>query len=976
MYSLSSKQKLVTALILAILGFAGNYLALPLAFGVAFIFGSIFSIIALALLGPWWGGGVALVASSYTVVLWNHPYALIIFVLEALWIGLALKRGRSNLVMVDVMFWLICGGLLVTLFYGGIMRMGLQGVGIIILKQMLNGVFNTLVATLLLDHTPLCRLLGLEERQIAYKQLIFHVICMFLMLPAFALLLFSSYRDVAQINRDAALRVHAEATHAAYDFAYWLKMHLQAADSIARLGDQYGVAPSAKLQQELEQINYLFPDFHNVFLADGNGTTVAFYPANNQRGESTIGLNFADRAYFKQLAQTGQAVISDVFAGRGGVFKPIFTISVPVFKGGRFSHFGLGAVNLDRMIARFDDHSRRNGMFYTLLDSNRRVVFSTCLEHKALNPLPGEQSLQMVQVSDDVWLSVPKTEKNISMMQAWKGASYVSRIPVKGSNWILQVEYQLAPLQKQLYANTIDGLGMLALLFLLLISIAAAISNYLTRPLESLSRLSDDIPTKIEESEELAWPKSNIAEVDLLVNHFRETAAALGSMVRLMNNRLSLAATAGIGVWEWLIPENRILFDEQMYRLYVEREETFDKTFHGWLGCIHPDDRAHFSEAITQALSGGSEYDTDFRIVLPSGELRHIKSNAMVLYSDAGEPLRMLGVNWDITRLKQTELALLEAKEAAEAAAQLKGESLILLEQEMAERQKVDEALQSLNASLESRVVEEVRKNREKDGMLLHQEKLASIGQLAAGVAHEINNPMGFIMGNLNTLKQYADSLQQYCRIVEMTVPEEYRSVLQKARKKLDLDYILDDLGPLLAESTEGAERVRRIVLDLKDFARPDSEEMQDADLNQLIQSTINIVRNELKYVAQLDLKLGELPPVVCHPQQINQVISNLLVNAAHAIEQQGVITVTTSQQGNHVVLMVSDTGKGIQPENRSRIFDPFFTTKAVGKGTGLGLSISYDIIKKHNGEITVESEVGVGTTFTVRLPVNENVTT
>ena len=324
-------------------------------------------------------------------------------------------------------------------------------------------------------------------------------------------------------------------------------------------------------------------------------------------------------------------------------------------------------------------------------------------------------------------------------------------------------------------------------------------------------------------------------------------------------------------------------------------------------------------------------------------------------------------------QLLQSGKEMQEANEQAELANQFKSESLVLLEQEMAERQKADKALQALNVSLESRIAEEVRKNREKDGMLLHQEKLASIGQLAAGVAHEINNPMGFIMSNLTTLQGYVGSLQKYFQLVHENEDSagNTQSNLCDARKKLDLDYILDDLQPLLAESVEGAERVRRIVLDLKDFARPDEQAMHDTDLNQLVKSTINIVRNELKYVAQLDLQLGELPRLLCHPQQINQVVSNLLVNAAHAIEYQGVITVRTWLENRFVVFAVTDTGKGIPPELISRIFDPFFTTKEVGKGTGLGLSISYDIIKKHNGEIAVESEVGKGTTFTVKLPVD-----
>ena len=257
---------------------------------------------------------------------------------------------------------------------------------------------------------------------------------------------------------------------------------------------------------------------------------------------------------------------------------------------------------------------------------------------------------------------------------------------------------------------------------------------------------------------------------------------------------------------------------------------------------------------------------------------------------------------------------------------------------------------------------------------VVQQEKMASIGQLAAGVAHEINNPMGFISSNLGTLAKYLDRLNDFIQaqadLIEMVTDEGASAGLREKRKALKLDYILEDGRELIKESQDGAERVRSIVKNLKSFSRVDEAECKHADINECIVSTINIVWNELKYKASLIKELGDIPLTRCHPQQINQVIMNLLVNASHAIEKQGEITVRTWHDDGSIYISVTDTGCGMSPEVVNRIFEPFFTTKDVGKGTGLGLSITYDIIKSHNGEITVESEPGKGTTFAVQLPV------
>jgi PAS domain S-box-containing protein len=258
---------------------------------------------------------------------------------------------------------------------------------------------------------------------------------------------------------------------------------------------------------------------------------------------------------------------------------------------------------------------------------------------------------------------------------------------------------------------------------------------------------------------------------------------------------------------------------------------------------------------------------------------------------------------------------------------------------------------------------------------LLQSEKLASIGQLAAGVAHELNNPIGFVSSNLGTLKGYLDSIFQIVDAYEAVrsesgVDSPAGAAVRALQAEMDFGYVRQDIFQLLAESSEGLQRVRKIVQDLKDFSRPGETDWQWADLHAGLDSTLNIVWNELKYKCTVKKEYGALPQIRCLPSQLNQVFMNLLVNAAHAIPEKGEVTIRTGQQGEEVFVAISDTGSGIAPEHLNRLFDPFFTTKPVGKGTGLGLSLAYGIIRKHHGRIEVASEVGKGTTFTVWLPI------
>lgn len=293
------------------------------------------------------------------------------------------------------------------------------------------------------------------------------------------------------------------------------------------------------------------------------------------------------------------------------------------------------------------------------------------------------------------------------------------------------------------------------------------------------------------------------------------------------------------------------------------------------------------------------------------------------------------------------------------------------LENRIAERTAELWAANQTLAREQQELTELLKKVEEAQNQLLQSEKMAAIGQLAAGVAHEINNPVGFVNSNIGSLKTYTEKLFAVVDAYEAVARGGDPAQLADIKRKADLDFLREDLPQLIKESQEGLGRVTRIVQDLKDFSHVDESAQQEADLNAGIESTLNVVWNEIKYKADVIRELGDVPHVSCVPAQINQVFMNILVNAAQAIETRGTITLRSGTQNGYAWFEIEDTGKGMTDEVRKRIFEPFFTTKPVGKGTGLGMSISYDIIvKKHGGSIDVTSTPGKGTCFRISLPL------
>ena len=359
---------------------------------------------------------------------------------------------------------------------------------------------------------------------------------------------------------------------------------------------------------------------------------------------------------------------------------------------------------------------------------------------------------------------------------------------------------------------------------------------------------------------------------------------------------------------------------------YQPEEMLADPNF--WFDHIHPEDAPSiFSSLALLFVEGERTYEYRFRAA--NGDYLWMHDHLRLIRDEQGAPVEVIGALSDISARKHMEQ---------------EQERLIV-------------------------------RLREAHNQLLQSEKMASIGQLAAGVAHEINNPLGFVNSNMSSLKRYINTLLAvvgaYDRVVKQATPgSALEARFDAIAREADLAFLREDVPDLVAESLDGLKRVREIVQALKDFSHMGETDWQRADLHAGLDSTLTIVANEIKYKAAIEKRYGSLPFVTCLPSQLNQVFMNLLVNAAHAIREQGVITISTGVDGDWVWVAVSDTGCGIPPKNLNRIFEPFFTTKPVGSGTGLGLSLSYSTVSKHGGRIDVESEVDVGSTFTVRLPV------
>ncbi|MEG3865347.1 PAS domain-containing protein [Microcoleus sp. MON2_D6] len=413
---------------------------------------------------------------------------------------------------------------------------------------------------------------------------------------------------------------------------------------------------------------------------------------------------------------------------------------------------------------------------------------------------------------------------------------------------------------------------------------------------------------------------------------------------------------SAMGLWDWNLATGEVYFNPRWKMMLGYEVEEVENSFASWEQLVHPEDLSPAKAALNAHLEGKNPtYEVEFRMLTKSGEWKWILAQAKVMEHDAsGNPLRMTGTHIDISDRKQAEVELQFSEQREREKAQQ-------LEKTLADLKKAQ-------------------------SQLIQAEKMSSIGQMVAGVAHEINNPISFIYGNIIPAAQYARDLVKLIDLYQQYYPEPVPEIAQELAE-VEVDFIAGDFPKIMASMQEGANRIKQIVLSLRNFSRLDETDRKVIDIHEGIESTLVILQHRFQSQPkhreiQVIKNYGNLPKVECYPAQLNQVFMNLLVNAIDAVEESSanctckvnqIRIVTEVSSENQVCVRISDSGPGIHPEVQSRMFDPFFTTKPVGTGTGLGLSISYQIVKDtHGGKLECHSEVGRGTEFAIELPISQ----
>ncbi|WP_124976349.1 ATP-binding protein, partial [Aphanothece sacrum] len=937
--------------LLLIAGLLGNYFKLPLFFNIDFLFGSIATLMVVKGYGIFWGTLAALISSSITYFLWDHPYGIILFTVEAIFVGILLRRYH-NLVLLDGIYWLFIGIPLVALFYGQFLSIPLTGTGLIVFKQSVNSIFNALIANLIMTYFPFYKIISYQKfnNYLSFQQTIFNLLLTFVMFPALILTVIQGNQIMDSTENEIKNELQTAIIHLKQDIMQtWYQTHLQGLKSLEPITREFLKDNTVDINNEIKLIQQAFPSFFRVYIANKESIILAAAPPVNEVGKYLIGLkiNFDEPSNTQNVKNYLSPKITEIHINESNLSH--LDLIIPLLNTKDKQLLGLihGSVNLKKLSQIININLTKHSIETILLDKNNRIITSNQKQFKNQKIFNWRQNGEIKDYGDEIfqWFNIAPQSPFI---KRWRNSFYVKEVSLEPTlPWKLVLRISTLPYLENLEFLYIKNLSIMLIIALLGLFMSVAVSRFVVSPILDLAQVTSNLPQKIlDESQTDNFLDTHIQELSLLSNNFELMTIALKRQFReiqkakqslekrvekrtkelsILNQNLSqeiiekqqieqylrdnetrydLAISGtNYGIWDWDLATNYVYYSPVWMKILGYETEPLPYLFTTWSEKVHPDDFEGVIKNIQEHLAGKTElYENFHRLKHRDGYYIWVEAKGKCLRNEQGIATRLVGTITDITQKKQAEEDLKAAKEAAEIANITKSEFL-------------------------------------------------------ANMSHEIRTPMNAILG-------FSALLQG---IITETRPRSY------------LDSIVSSGKMLLA-----------LINDILDLSKLDSEKLklnyEPIALRQIIEEIQKIFSEEAK---QKNITLSviienNVPSVILFDElRLRQILFNLVGNALKFTEQ-GYIKIEINSQLYlpledispefcTVTIAIEDTGIGIASEQQERIFDVFTqsdgqSTRKYG-GTGLGLSITRRLTEILGGQIKLESKLGKGSKFTLIFP-------
>ena len=945
-----SPQRAIPVLVALIAaGLVGNRYDFAIFSGIEFLFGSIFTMLALQTLGLWPGVVAAIAISSITLVSFNHPYAIPIMTAEVMVVGWLSRRKGVGLVFADTLYWFCLGMPLFYLFYRELILVHPSNAQITAYKQAINGIANTLVARLLF------MVMNARSRQglFSLREVVFNLLALVVLFPSLALIIFESRQEVAEIDQNIRESMIQVSRHTGDSLGSWL------GNKSARIGQlAWRVANgSPDLQNDLDFLRSLDPDLLAVGVIDKEARSTAFSPALDEEGVSTIGKDFSDRPYLVELKRDLQPRLSEVMISKIGRPDPISVILAPVVVAGDYDGYAAGLLNLNRVRQILTLPESRYGLSCTLLDQNQVVIASNRSDLAVMAPFSrGEGTMRKAVGGLNQWL--PTLPANTADAERWRQSSYVVQQAIGAlGEWQLIIEQPVALFQQKLFAHFAEEFELIFLILLVTLGLAEVLSRRFMLSVHNLQKISSGLSERLESVHEIHWPASLIREVDQLIVNFREMATALVERVN-ETRRLNVTLEERVGERTRALQESeakyRIIFENKVYAIYIFDLET------RLLLDVNDAFAKIYGYSREEALSG-------------------MKVDAINTWAEDSDLVVQEVMREDTMfiplRFHRKRDGSIFPVEIVGGPYLWRGRRVVFaIANDITERRRATEALmertaqlEDLTRNLEVRIGEEVGRRRKNEQLLIQQAKLAAMGEMLGAIAHQWRQPLntlGLCIQNIKDSHRYGELNQGY-------------------------------LDTTVRQAMEQIGHMSRTIDDFRTFFRPDKDKVvfdtMQAVGEVLTLFSAQLTAHDIAYTLtcrthgrEFDT-VGEI--ITCpeklaegYRNEFEHVILNLLTNAKDAICEgrekgegtaggKGRIAFEFLNADQELIITVSDNGGGIPEPILGRIFEPYFTTKEPAKGTGIGLYLSKIIIEDHmHGSLTARN-TEQGAAFVITVP-------